>query len=164
MAFLKETAGSDILARIVSDIVISALPSKADAKNDYVYQAPDQNFYRVLLVKHSVYGNKRRELILNFVRTLDKVQSGDNNTTTLVAAIMIGSKYRSIFIKNDAKYSLNKLRALDTDTLASEIADLLHDIERINADAAADGFADYEALQQLLGNTNEVKELFDRWH
>ncbi|HEY7645874.1 MAG TPA: toll/interleukin-1 receptor domain-containing protein, partial [Hyphomicrobiales bacterium] len=64
--FLMDTAGSDILAKILADIAVSALPSRADAKGDYVYQAPNQLFYRVLLVKHSVYGNKSRELVFKF--------------------------------------------------------------------------------------------------
>jgi hypothetical protein len=40
---------------------------------------------------------------------------------------------------------------------------MLSDIDRISADAAGDGLADYSALQDILGDTQEVKDMFARW-
>ena len=37
------------------------------------------------------------------------------------------------------------------------------DLGRINADAAADGLADYTALERFLGDTAQIKSMFDRW-
>jgi hypothetical protein len=161
--YVKDKTGSDVLIRIISDIVISALPDKDEAKNDYVFQAPNEKFYRVLLVKHSVYGDKRRDLIINFVETLEKVKSGDEDTTTLVAGIVLASKYRSMFVEQGADYGKAKLESLNTDELTDKVKHMLRDIDRISADAASDGLADYSALQVLLGDTLEVKDLFRTW-
>jgi hypothetical protein len=161
--FLREYAGNDVLAGIINDVAISALPSKADAKGDHIYQAPNQLFYRVLLVKHSLYGNRRRDFTFNLIKTLDKVRGGKAETTTLVAGIVLGSKYRSLFIEPNAKYELKSLKKLALEDAAVVVLNLLQDIERINADAASDGLADYTALQALLGDTQEIKDLFERW-
>jgi hypothetical protein len=118
----------------------------------------------VILVRHSVYGNKRRDFIINAIETLDKVQSGDSKTTALIAGINLGSKYRSIFIENGSKYNSSTLATLSFDDLVLQIKQMLHDIDRINADAASDGLADRDALIKLLGETEEVKYLFDKWY
>jgi hypothetical protein len=117
----------------------------------------------VLLVKHSVYGNKRRDLVVNFVETREKVKAGDQDTTNLVAGIVLGSKYRSIFVEQGAKYENTKLKSLSIEALADEITRMLRDIDRISADAASDGLADYSALQVLFGDTVQVRDLFRTW-
>ncbi len=162
-AYVKEKTGSSALTVIISDIVISVLPDQDQAKNDYVFQAPDGKFYRVLLVKHSVYGNKKREFVINLVETLEKVKGGNQETTTLVAGIVLASKYRSIFIEHGARYGRAKLEALEDQKLVHEITQMLHDIDRVTADAASDGLADYKSLQELLGDTFEVQNLFATW-
>jgi hypothetical protein len=161
--YIKEKTGSDQLIRIVSDVIINALPDKDEAKNDYVFQAPNGKFYRVILVKHSVYGDGRRDFVINLIETSEKVKAGDTDTTTLVAGIVLGSKYRSIFVEEDAKYNESKLKDLETDNLVDKLKQMLRDIDRISADAASDGLADYDALQALLGDTMQVKNLFDKW-
>jgi hypothetical protein len=162
--YIQEKTGSDQLIRIVSDVIINALPDKDEAKNDYVFQAPNAKFYRVILVKHSVYGNKRRDFVINLIETLEKVRAGDTDTTTLVAGIVLGSKYRSIFVEENAKYSEDKLKSVEIDDLVDELTQMLRDIDRISADAASDGLADYNALQALLGDTMQVKQLFGKWY
>jgi hypothetical protein len=112
VSWVKEKTGSDILARMISDVVVNALPDRDEAKNGYVFQGPNETFYRVLLVKHSVYGNKRRDLAINLVQTLEKIKGGDTDTTTLVAGIVLASKYRSIFIEKGARYDDARLRLL----------------------------------------------------
>jgi hypothetical protein len=161
--YVRDKTGSDTLVRIISDIVVSALPDKDEAKNDYVFQAPNSKFYRVLLVRHSVYGDKRRDIVLNLVETLEKVQSGDEQTTALVAGIVLGSKYRSLFVEKAAKYDDVILKELSVEALADALTRMLRDIDRISADSASDGLADFNALRVLLGDTVEVKSLFEKW-
>jgi hypothetical protein len=163
LEFLRDNTGNDILARIILDIAVSALPSRADAKGDYIYQAPNQLFYRVLLVRHSVYGNRRRDMVFNLIRTLDKVQGGDARTTALVAGIVRGSKYRSLFIEAGAKYDSDRLASLTLEDATVEIGQMLQDIDKINADAASDGLADYNALLDLLGSPLETRTLYEKW-
>jgi hypothetical protein len=128
-----------------------------------VIQGPNGKFYRVLLLKHSVYGDKRRDLIINFVETLEKVKSGAEDTTSLVAGIVLGSKYRSMFVEQGAEYEEAKLKSLSIEALVDKVTHMLRDIDRISADAASDGLADYSALQALLGDTAQVKDLFKTW-
>ena len=94
--YVKEKTGNDVLPHIIADVVINVLPDREQAKNDYVFQAPNSKFYRVLLVKHSVYGNKRRDFIFNLVETLEKVTAGDEETTTLVAGIQLAFQIQVI--------------------------------------------------------------------
>lgn len=162
-ALLVEAAGHNILSKIISEITMSALPSKADAKGDFVYQAPNQLFYRVLLVKHSVYGSRRREFTFNLIKTLEKVRSGSAATTALVAGISIGSKYRSLFLENGGKYAPERIGKLTYKDALGVVDELLQDIDRIHADAAADGLANYTSLQALLGDDPQIKRLFDEW-
>lgn len=162
-SLLVVAAGNDILSKIISDITQSALPSRADAKGDYVYQAPNQLFYRVLLVKHSVYGSRRREFTFNLIKTLEKVKSGRQATTSLIAGISLGSKYRSLFLEEDGKYAPDKITKLKYQDAINTIDELLQDLDRINADAASDGLANYKSLQDLLGNDAQVGRMFDEW-
>lgn len=162
-SLLTDVAGNNILSRIILDVTLSALPSKADAKGDFVYQAPNQLFYRVLLVKHSVYGSKRREFTFNLIKTLEKVRSGSRATTALVAGISLGSKYRSLFLENGGKYTPEKIGKLAYQDAANIVDELLQDIDRIHADAASDGLANYTSLQALLGDDPQIKRLFDEW-
>jgi hypothetical protein len=92
--YVKEKTGNDVLPHIVADVVINVLPDREQAKNDYVFQAPNGKFYRVLLVKHSVYGSKRRDFIFNLVESIEKVTGGDEETTTLAAAICLEDSSR----------------------------------------------------------------------
>jgi hypothetical protein len=160
---LQGAAGNDILSKILSDVALSALPSKADAKGDSVYQAPNLLFYRVLLVKHSLYGSKRREFTFNLIKTLEKVRSGSKATTALVAGIVLGSKYRSLFLEENAKYAPERMVNLEYQDAVAIVNDLLQDLDRIHADAAADGLANHNSLQSLLGDNPQIKRLFDEW-
>jgi hypothetical protein len=166
VSYIKDKTGSDTLTRIISDVVVSALPDKEDADNDYVFQAPNGRFYRVLVAQHSVYGDEKREILINIVRTLNKkMESGDPSTTTLVtlaSGLVIGSKYRSMFLETGANYDDVTLKNLSDDALVKKLIDMLRDIDRISADAASEGLADYTALQELLGNTDEIKSLFEK--
>jgi hypothetical protein len=150
---------------MITDVLISALPDKEEAKSDYIFQAPNIKYYRVILAKHSVYGNKRRDAVINLVETLEKVKAGDEDTTTLIAGIVLGSKYRSLFIEENAKYGDAKLKAFigNQDQLVDVLTHMLRDIDRITADSASDGLADLGALQTLLGETTQVKRMFERW-
>lgn len=117
----------------------------------------------MLLVRHTVYGNRRRDFVLNVVETLDRVRGGDQATTVLVAGIVLGSRYRSIFLENGAKYGPDPLATLGDEALKEQLAALLRDIDLINADAASDGLSDHMALEELLGSKDEVRSLFARW-
>ena len=163
--YVREKTGSDLLIRMITDVVISALPDREEAKSDYVFQAPNGKYYRIILVKHSVYGNKRRDVVINLVETLQKVKAGDEDTTTLIAGIVLGSKYRSLFVEDGAKYGDQKLKGLvgEKEALVDALTHMLRDIDRISADSASDGLADYGELQTLLGNTVQVKTMFESW-
>ena len=119
--------------------------------------------FRIILVKHNVYGDKKREFVINLIETLEKVKSGDKSTTTLVAGIVLASKYRSIFVEKDAEYSLRKLKEISGDVLVDRVTHMLHDIDRITADSVSDGLASVSELQDLLGNTEEISNLFKTW-
>ncbi len=158
--FMRDKTGGDALSILISDIIISALPDNEQAKNDYVFRAPNGRWYRVILVKHNVYGNKRRDFVINLIETLSKVKGGDEKTTTLVAGIVVGSRFRSLFIETGASYAVERLNKLSDDDLIDQSKRMLQDIDRITADAADDGLTDYKALQVLLGDSVEVRNIF----
>jgi hypothetical protein len=82
----------------------------------------------------------------------------------LTAGIMLASKYRSLFLERDARYSEEAIASLDDyDDLSLRVKQLLRDLQQINAEAAADGMADQGTLIKLLGDTDEVKALFTKW-
>ena len=69
-----------------------------------------------------------------------------------------------MFLERDAQYDCGKLEGLEDKKLVDELTRMLHDIDRITADAASDGLADYSSLQTLLGDTLDVKDLFKKWY
>ena len=158
--YIRDKTGSDALSVLISDIIITALPDKDQAKNDYIFKAPNGRFYRIILVKHNVYGNKRRDLEMDLIETLSKIKGGTEETTTLVAGIVLGSRYRSLFIEQGAAFSRERLEGLSNDALVDELKRMLQSIDRITADAADDGLTDLTALQKLLGDSIGVQKLF----
>jgi hypothetical protein len=143
--------------------VLSVLPNQAEAANDIVFLAPNQRYYRIILVMHQVYGNGQRDFIINMIETLQRNWGGDHRTTILTAGIMLASKYRSLFLEKDSRYQAEALSVLSDDELRLKVGQLLRDLGRIYADGAAEGLADQNALIKLLGATDEVKDLFDKW-
>lgn len=156
-------SGGEHLPRILSEIVQSVLPFASEPQNDLVFLAPNQKRYRIVLVKHQLYGNGRRDFIFNLIETLKSVNGGDQKSTMLTAAIMLASRYRSIFLEKEARYGRNSFTDLGNDDLILHCKQMLKDLQRINLDAAEDGFNDMGALSALLGKGEAVKSLFDRW-
>lgn len=155
--------GSDTLTKMIRDLILSVLPSKADAHNDFVYQAPNGRYYRIILVMHQVYGNRKREFVINLIETLDPNYGGDERTTILIGGIVLATQYRSIFLEKDARYAADALRRLRGDQLVLAVRRLLRDNQKISAEASRKGLSDRTALIKLLGDTEEVGDLFQRW-
>ena len=164
IGYIRSKTGSSALTSIMSDIIVSALPDKDQAKNDFVFLAPDGKFYRIILVMHNEYGNKRRDFEINLIETLDKVRGGEQATTTLVAGIMIGSRFRSLFIEDGAPYSEERLKSLPNDELVDELKRMMQGIDRITADAAGDGLTDIQALEELFANGAGIRKLSETWY
>lgn len=156
-------SGGEHLPRILSEIVGSVLPFASDPQNDLVFLAPNQKRYRVVLVKHQLYGNGRRDFIFNLIETLKPVGGGDQKSTMLTAAIMLASRYRSVFLEKDARYGRGRFDEMGEEDLILQTKQMLKDLQRINFDAAEEGFNDVSALITLLGESEAVKALFARW-
>ena len=161
---VRRQCGGDNLLQIISEILRSVLPMGADAENDYTFVAPDHVRYRVLLVKHQRYGTNRRDFIINFVPTIRRDAGGDQATSQLTAAIMLGSKYWFMFLESNSPYTLaifeNTAKGRAFEAL---IKKMIRDVERVLLEAADEGLSDKDTLIELLGKADEVTEMFDVW-
>jgi hypothetical protein len=160
---VHQQTGGDILCELISEVIFSVLPFKAEAQNDLTFIAPDGQRYRVILVRHSVYGNGRRDFVINMVQTLKRDYGGDERTSILAAAIMLSAKFRFLFLEEKSRYARNAFDLLNEDDFIAHLRQMLQDMKRINAEAAEEGFADQESLIKLFGNGQEVRSLFQRW-
>jgi hypothetical protein len=160
---VREKSGSSSLIEMINEIVVSILPDEEKAVNDHVFRAPNGFRYRVILAKHELYGNGKREFVVHFIETLKGVTGGDERTTTLASGIMLASKYRFLFLEEQSRYSPKGLASKTGRSLLKELKHLLKDLDRVHIQAADDGLADVSALTRLLGNNDDLPEMFIDW-
>ena len=80
---ITSKTGAGTIAEAISEVILSILPDKDKARNDLVIKSPTGPYYRVILSKHSLYGNGKREFEVIFIETLDRTGGGDPRTTVL---------------------------------------------------------------------------------
>jgi hypothetical protein len=156
--------GGPHLEFIINSVVCSVLPSRDEAINDHTFLAPNGTRYRVILTRHVLYRDGRRGFSINFIETLAVAQSGDSRTTMLVAAIMLASRFRFLFLENASEYSVDQVSRVDGEQMSIRLKKLLREWKKINMEAADHGLSDITAIKRLLpDHDDEVEELFSKW-
>lgn len=162
---LQQTGGLNFTA-MMTDVIVSALPNNAEALNDHFFLAPDEKSYRILLVMHRLYGNGKREFVVNLVETLRPISGeGNKETSVMTAAIMLASKYRFLFLEQESRYGTEKIGQAIKGNSTVAVRQLLKDMDRVHAEATKEGLADETALIKLFGPTEEyeVRDLFEKF-
>jgi hypothetical protein len=129
-------------------------------RNDYLFQAPRKEIFRVILMECEIFGDGRSEFIFNLIKTLEPLRGGDPNPTLIASAIVLATQFRSLFIENDATYSIGALEGEPEEKLVSDTKHILRDLRRIDMEAAALGLTK-EALKAALGLPEEIKAWFE---
>jgi hypothetical protein len=159
---MKDISGGPYLSSIIYDIIEDFLPSQFNAKNDYLFQAPEKHTFRVILVRYELFGDGRSEFIFNLIETLEPLKGGDPKTTLITSAIVLATQFRSLFIENDATYAVKTLEGLPEDGFVSTIKDLLRDLRRMHIESATLGLTE-EALKAALGSPKKIQDWFAKW-
>ena len=123
-------SGGPHLPLIVYEIIDDFIPDQFDAKNDYLFKAPDNHSYRVILVRYQIYGDGRSEFVFNLIETLVPLTGGDPKTTLITSAIVMATQFRSLFIEPDATYSISSLDLLSSNDqeLLIKAKDIVRDL------------------------------------
>jgi hypothetical protein len=160
---IRAQTGGLSVTEMMNDIIISVLPDNDEATNDDTFLAPNKTQYRIILAKHSIYGNGKREFTLQFLETIGRNYGGEERTTLLTAGIILASKYRFLFLEQGSRYTTEVLDTKRGKSLVLELKQMMKDIRRIHAEAADDGLADVGSIKRLLGDTEEIDHLFETW-
>jgi len=163
---VRQQTGALTFPAMITDVIVSALPNNAEALNDHSFLAPDGKSYRILLVMHRLYGNGKREFVINLVETLRPMTGeGNRETSLMTAAIMLASKYRFLFLEQESRYGPEKIGQAIRANSVIAVRQLLRDLDRVHAEATKEGFADETALVALFGPAQEfeVRDLFERF-
>jgi hypothetical protein len=151
---------------MTADVIVSALPNNAEALNDHCFLAPDEKSYRILLVMHRLYGNGKREFVVNLVETLRPISGeGDKDTSVMTAAIMLASKYRFLFLEQESRYGTDRMAQATGGNSTIAVRQLIKDLDRVHAEASKEGFGDESALTKLFSPADEfeVRDLFGKF-
>jgi hypothetical protein len=151
------------LTTIMYEIIDDFLPSKYDAKNDYLFKAPDDHSYRVTLVRYEMFGDGRSEFVFNLIETLVPLTGGDPQTTLISSAIVMATQYRSLFIERDATYSIDTLEQSSSPDLLDKAKKIVRDLRRIHIESATLGLDDKDAVKKALGSPQQIDDWYAEW-
>jgi TIR domain len=156
-------AGGPHLSLIMYEIIDDFLPSQFDAKNDYLFKAPNSHSYRVILVRYAMFGDGRSEFVFSLIETLVPLTGGDSRTTLITSGIVMATQYRSLFIENDATYSCASLAAMTGDEFMTAAKGIVRDLRRIHIESATLGVGARDDLKKALGSPDLVEGWFADW-
>jgi hypothetical protein len=156
-------SGGPHLPLIMYEIIDDFLPSQFDAKNDYLFKAPNSHSYRVILVRYAMYGDGRSEFVFSLIETLVPLTGGDLRTTLITSGIVMATQYRSLFIEHDATYSCASLASMTDDQLLAAAKGIVRDLRRIHIESATLGVGAKEDLKKALGSPDLVEGWFADW-
>jgi hypothetical protein len=160
---IHNKTGALAITEMINDIIVDVLPDAAEARNDHTFVAPNGTRYRIILEEHLVYGNGRRHFTIEFLETLKRNYGGDEETTILTAGILLASKYRFLFLETGSRYAPEVLDRKDPEDLILAVKQMVKDVRQVHAEAADEGLADEKSLRKVLGDTEEVSDLFKKY-
>jgi hypothetical protein len=78
-----------------------AVASKVPQPDDVTFRGSgqDRRIYRAVLTRHKLYGNGKRRFYVLLVETFDRRFVGDPDTSLLLTALMLGSRWRFTFFE-----------------------------------------------------------------
>ena len=157
---MKGLSGGPYLPEIMYEIIDAFLPKQYDAKNDYLFQAPENHSFRVILVRYGRFGDGQSEFVFNLIETLVPLQGGDPKTTLITSAIVMATQFRSLFIEHDATYATSVLEASpDLLTLTKEMA---RDLRRIHIESSTLQLNE-DSLKRALGQPDLIHDWSEKW-
>ncbi len=117
----------------------------------------DRRIYRAVLNHHKLYKNGKRRFYILLVETFDRRFVGDPDTSLLLTALMLASRWRFTFFE---KWS-ETLRQFDGSLSDTEFLDacrqLEYNMEWIENEGVELGADDMEAMVQAFGNQHKAR-------
>jgi TIR domain len=153
-----ERANIPLLDRLESNI--SLAPALKVPKPDDVTlrgSGQDRRIYRALLNHHKLYRNGKRRFYILLVETFDRRFAGDPDTSLLLTALMLASRWRFTFFERWH----DTLRQFDSSRSDADFVDacrqLEYNMEWIENEGVELGANDPDAMVQAFGNQHKAR-------
>lgn len=117
----------------------------------------DGRIYRAILNHHKLYKNGKRRFYILLVETFDRRFIGDPDTSLLLAALMLGSRWRFTFFErwNETLRKFDNSRS-DAEFL-DECRQLEYNMEWIENEGVELGADDMDAMVQAFGSEHKAR-------
>jgi len=144
------------LRRIERDVLYAAeyrSPTSAEA----TVQGEKGVIYRPLLARHELYYDGSRKFYILFIESLPSKFLGKQNTSTLLAGLVLASRFRFAYFEEwDRMFTSKFGESLSDSEFWSNCTQLLYDLERMEHEATEFGLLDPNELVAALGEANRA--------
>jgi hypothetical protein len=146
--------------------VVKAANSLSVSGDDVTFRAPNGRIYRAILVRHKLFVNGDRKFYLLFAETLDRRFAGSKQSSLLLTALILASRWRFTFFE---KWTDTIERVFGESTPLASFADsckqLVYNIDWIEHESAELGTDSSIAMIDVFGPENRarVERFFKEW-
>jgi hypothetical protein len=131
---------------------------KAPQPDDVTFRgSQDRRIYRAILTHHKLYKNAKRRFYILLVETFDRRFVGDPDTSLLLTALMLASRWRFTFFERWQ----DTLKQFDTSRSDAEFLDacrqLEYNMEWIQNEGVELGADDLDAMVQAFGKEQKAR-------
>jgi len=117
----------------------------------------DRRIYRAVLTRHKLYGNGKRRFYVLLVETFDRRFIGDPDTSLLLTALMLGSRWRFSFFERWNE-TLKQFDSSQSDAAFTDACKQLeYNMEWIENEGVELGAADLEAMVRAFGVDHKAR-------
>lgn len=147
--------------------VALAAALKASEPDDVTFKGSrDGGIYRAILTRHKLYKNGKRRFYVLLVGTFDRRFIGDSETSLLLIALTLASRWRFTFFERWHE-TLNKFSSEHSDKdFQDACVQLEHNMEWIENEAVELGADDMDAMVEAFGFDNKarVQRFYSDWY
>jgi hypothetical protein len=144
------------LRRIEQDIC-NAAQSRRIAGPEITLQGEDRKIYRPILARHKLFQNGSRKFYILFIETLPRQFLGRHHTSTLLAGLVLASRFRFAYFEEWDRFRVSKFGgSLSDREFCDNCTQLRYDLERMEHEAAEFGMLDQHELVAAFGEENRA--------
>jgi hypothetical protein len=153
-----ERANIPWMDRVETNICLAAALKKPQP-DDVTFRGSgqDRRIYRAILNHHKLYKNGKRRFYILLVETFDRRFVGDPDTSLLLTALMLASRWRFTFFERWHE-TLKKFDSSRSDAeFLDECRQLEYNMEWIENEGVELGADDMNAMVQAFGNEHKAR-------
>ena len=149
----------------LQDAIISTYEAPIDLQNNISFISQDKESYRSLITRYKIYRNGVRKYFIGFVRALDRRLDGDDETSIVLIALVIASRFRFMFYEANSPFRLAYIETLSAEELQIAITEMRNGLDQMVQEGARLGLETREQVISFFGSEHSalIRQFFDIW-